>query len=108
MENVILQVLVFVFSGFSAALWGHYWITKRSKEKEFVELRDKVLKLEQTSVREHNVKELVENSISPIYKGITELKELLGTMQKDVTDIKLNEARREGAEAALAAQKEKR
>jgi len=97
----VADILMTIFGTGNAAFWGHYFMTKRNKQKLWDALRDRVLKLEQTSVKEHNVKELVEESIQPIERGIEDIKLLMVTMQGDITEMKLDQARREGAEEAL-------
>lgn len=100
MSEIVVTIVVAILSTFSAAVWGHYFITKRSDKKTFNDLRDKVLILEQTMVREHNVRELVEDSIKPIEKGIDKLLEQMAEMNKAMVEMQLDHARQQGKEEA--------
>lgn len=106
MEDTVLQIAALLLGGFSSALWAHYFVTRRSSGDKESKLENRIVAIENTMVREHNVKQLVDHSIelsiTPMYKVILELKDLVAKMQHDVTEIRLNEARREGEEAAMA------
>lgn len=100
MVDVVVPAALAVLSTFCAAFWGHYFITKRSDKKSFKNVEDRVLILEQTMVREHNVRELVESSIKPIEKGIDKLLEQMAEMNKAMVEMQLDHARQQGKEEA--------
>ncbi len=114
MDNNILAQFA---SGFailtSTGFWGHYWATKRSKEKDYTdfkqEIGERVLLLESTTVKESDVKHIIDEANKPLSEGISEIKEMMKnaaeatqTLQEDITEIKIREAHREGMEAARA------
>ena len=110
MENELITQVTALFAILtSTGFWGHFWATKRNNKKadekfreEFYELRDRVLYVEQTAVRESHVKKIVEDAMQTTNEGITQIIKRMDVLQEDITEIKINEAKREGAAEALA------
>ena len=102
MEPTITTIITIIFTGANGAFFANYFMKKRNKDKEFFDLREEVIQLKTEAVRESHVKQLIEEAIRPTMKGIGEIKELVKTMAGDMKEMQLENARREGAEEALA------
>lgn len=102
MDNVLVTIVVAIIGSFSAALWGHYFISKRATRAKVDELASRVSVVENTMVREHNVKQLVEESIKPIEKGIEKLLVTMTEMQKTMVEMQVEHARQQVRQELLS------
>lgn len=109
MESIFWQIAIVLIGAVAAGSWAFFLTSRKDNVDAHNRIRDRVLQLETTAIREHNVKQLINDSLNPLALGIEDLKTMMGCIQRNVMDIQLDMAKKEGRDQAIAeAEKHKR
>jgi len=97
-QDVILSLL----GGLACVFYGHFLLTKKESRADFNTLTNKVVALENTAVKEAEVRILIHEVINPVLSTMNEIKGSIERVEKNMISIELQRAYDKGIADALA------
>jgi len=99
MDNVLIALGIALVGSLSGVFYAHFLSKSREQEREIILLRQSVVTLENITVEEKMVRELIRESINPVMGAVAEVKCMLTSFGESIRNIELDIATRKGAEA---------
>lgn len=100
--NTLYEALVALFVTLTGVFYAHFLVSRNEQRKDFAELREKLLQVDQTAIREAQVRVLIHDAMQPMMSTLTEMKNSMDRVEQGLTKLELQRAYDKGVADSLA------
>lgn len=96
------ELLLLLGVTLAGVFYGHFLMSRKDQRKDFNELREKFIQLDQTAIREAQVRVLIHDALQPMSETLNAVKSSLDRVESGLSKLELQRAYDKGVADSLA------